>query len=213
MGKRKEIDIEYKLSLVKECVAGRMRGREAARRVGVSETSMRRWISRYQAEGAAAFQRTKGKGKYEEAVKAAAVEDYLAGRGSLFSIAGKYKISSPALILDWVRVYHRQRTSDAEAGGDVMARTKYTVEDRVQVIKEHLEDRKTISEVAEEHDMGYHLVYDWVKKYQAKGLPGLEDRRGQRIAAQEPRTMEEELRIRIAQLEHENHLLRLERDL
>lgn len=90
---------------------------------------------------------------------------------------------------------------------------KYTVEERVQIVKEHLESGKSISELAEEHELGYHLVYDWVKKYKAKGLAGLEDRRGQRIAVQEPRTPEEELRVRIAQLEQENYLLKLERDL
>ena len=90
---------------------------------------------------------------------------------------------------------------------------KYTVEERVQIVKEHLEEGKSVSELAKEHDLGYHLVYDWVKKYKAKGVSGLEDRRGQRIAAQEPRTPEEELRVRIAQLERENYLLKLERDL
>lgn len=90
---------------------------------------------------------------------------------------------------------------------------RYTLEERAQIVKEHLEEGKTISELASEHGLGYHLVYDWVKKYQAKGLAGLEDRRGKRIASQEPRTPEEELRVYIAQLEHENCLLRLERDL
>lgn len=90
---------------------------------------------------------------------------------------------------------------------------EYTVEERVQIVKEHLECGKSVSELAKEHDLGYHLVYDWVKKYKAKGVSGLEDRRGQRIADQKPRTPEEELKIRIAQLERENDLLKLERDL
>ena len=42
---------------------------------------------------------------------------------------------------------------------------------------------------------------------------GLEDRRGQRIADQEPRTPEEELRARNAQLEREIYLLKMENDL
>ena len=90
---------------------------------------------------------------------------------------------------------------------------EYTVEERVQIVKEHLDGGKSVSELAKEHDLGYHLVYDWVKKYKAKGIAGLEDRRGQRIADQEPRTPEEEARVRIAQLERENYLLKLERDL
>ena len=61
--------------------------------------------------------------------------------------------------------------------------------------------------------MSYQQVYTWVKKYIELGEAGLEDRRGQRTAQQEPRTEEEELKIRIAQLERENYLLKMERDL
>ena len=45
------------------------------------------------------------------------------------------------------------------------------------------------------------------------GEAGLEDRRGQRTAQQKPRTEEEELRIKVAQLEHELYMTRMERDL
>ena len=34
MSKRKEIDPEFRIRLIGECLAGRMRGREAARRAG-----------------------------------------------------------------------------------------------------------------------------------------------------------------------------------
>lgn len=51
------------------------------------------------------------------------------------------------------------------------------------------------------------------KEIQRAGEAGLEDRRGQRIAQQSPRTAEEESKARIAQLEHENYMLKMERDL
>ena len=86
-----------------------------------------------------------------------------------------------------------------------------TVAIYVRLSLEHLEGGKNISELAVEYGLGYRLVYDWVKKYQSKGLPGMKDRRGKRIATQESRTPEEELRVRVAQLERENHLLKLER--
>ena len=47
MSKRKEIDPEVRIRLIEECLAGRMRGREAARRAGVSSTAMRKWINLY----------------------------------------------------------------------------------------------------------------------------------------------------------------------
>ena len=64
-----------------------------------------------------------------------------------------------------------------------------------------------------QYKVSYQQVYTWVKKYRELGEAGLEDRRGQRTAQQEPRTEEEELRIRIAQLEHELYITKMERDL
>ena len=208
----KSIPREEKLALTQACIAGHLRVSEAARRADVHRSNVYRWISQYRTEGEAAFQGRRR--EYSEEVKREAVKEYLSGTGSLLSISEKYHIKSPSLILGWARVYDCHNESQAEEGETVMAgKRKYTLEQRVQIVKEYLEEGKTISELAAEHGLGYHLVRDWIQKYQAKGLPGLEDRRGQRIAAQEPRTAEEELRVRVAQLERENHLLKLERDL
>lgn len=213
MGRGKKIDIGKKVELVEECLAQRIKGREAARRAEVDESTIRLWISQYRAEGVAALQR-KGRREYSPEMKQRAIDEYLSGQGSLRTVSEKYKISSPPLLLEWIREYNRHRNSEQEAGGIDMAKTqKMTLEERVSIVKEHLERRKSCSEIASEFGLSYHVVYDWIKKYQALGVAGLEDRRGQRIAQQTPRTPEEELRVRIAQLERENYLLKLERDL
>ena len=210
---RKEIAGEEKLQLTEACLRGEMRISEAAGRAGVHVSNVYKWISRNRAEGAAAFQR-KGRRVYSPEIKQMAIEEYLSGQGSLLSVSEKYKISSPPLLLEWVRVYNRHKNSEQEAGGAVMAKTrKTTLEERVGIVKEHFENGKSCSEIAAEFGLSYHVVYDWIKKYQALGIAGLEDRRGQRTAQQIPRTPEEELRVRIAQLERENYLLRLEREL
>lgn len=66
-------------------------------------------------------------------------------------------------------------------------------------------------ETAQKYNVSYQQVYTWVKKFKAQGEAGLEDRRGKRTAAQTARNPEEELKIRIAQLEHENYMLKMER--
>ena len=63
-----------------------------------------------------------------------------------------------------------------------------------------------------EFKVSYQQVYTWVQKYKELGEAGLEDRRGIRTASQVPRSELEELRIKIAQLEHENYMLQMERD-
>lgn len=90
---------------------------------------------------------------------------------------------------------------------------KTTQEERVQIARECIENGNNYAEIAVKYQVSYQNVYTWVKKYRQLGEAGLEDRRGQRTAQQEPRTEEERLRIENAQLKHELYLARMERDL
>lgn len=213
MGKRINLATEEKVFLVEEYIAGRMTGREAARRAGVGKSTMQSWISRYRTEGIAALGQdgNQEKRRYDKEIKRNAVEEYMSGRGSSTSIAEKYKIRSGNLVLDWVKEYHRHNRKESE--GDVMTKRRYTLEERARAVKEHLENGKSFTEIAQAYDLSSQLVRSWVKKYQAMGLAGLEDRRGLRTTGQTPRTPEEELRIRNAGLERENYLLKMELDL
>ena len=83
MSKRKEIDPGFRIWLIEECLAGRMRGREAARRAGVSFTGMRKWISLYKMDGPAAFASSNVKRTYSEEIKKKVVKDYLNGNFSV----------------------------------------------------------------------------------------------------------------------------------
>ena len=67
--------------------------------------------------------------------------------------------------------------------------------------------------MALKYNVRYQQVRTWAKRYSELCEAGLEDRRGKRTVSQTPRTVEEELRIKLAQLEHENYMLKVERDL
>ena len=106
--------------------------------------------------------------------------------------------------------YHRHREQPNETGGMDMANRTYTQEERLRAVVAHLERGQRISEVAKAYGLPAQLVRSWVKKYQAQGFAGLEDRRGKRLSKQTPRDKEEALRIESARLQEENELLRLE---
>jgi len=88
-----------------------------------------------------------------------------------------------------------------------------TQEERIQIARESLSSGKNYGAIAEKYNVSYQQARSWTKKYEKLGEAGLEDRRGQRTRQQEPRTPEEEFKRKIAQLEHENYLLKVERDL
>ena len=106
MGKRIEMEAAEKEYLIQECLAGRMRMREAARRARVGHSTMHTWISRYRAEGVSALSENGNAQRrtYSEEIRQKAVEEYLSGLGSAMAIAEKYKLRSGNLVLDWVSV-------------------------------------------------------------------------------------------------------------
>lgn len=87
---------------------------------------------------------------------------------------------------------------------------KTTKEERIAIARECIAAGRNYGEIAIKYNVSYQQVYNWTNKYAELGDSGLEDRRGQRTAQQEPRTPEEELRIRIAQLEHELYMKEME---
>jgi transposase-like protein len=100
------------------------------------------------------------------------------------------------------------------SGGSRMKKTrKTTQEERIEIAKDCIANGNNYGETALKYQVSYQQVYTWVKKFSELGEAGLEDRRGQRTAQQKPRTEEEELRVKIAQLEHELYMTRMERDL
>lgn len=54
-----------------------------------------------------------------------------------------------------------------------MARKTYTLEERLQAVKAHLEQGKSIWVIAAEKQAEETTVRTWIKKYQAMGIAGL----------------------------------------
>ncbi len=212
---REKVTVEERIEAAKACAEGRISQAEAARRLGVDESSVRGWVARYKAGGALAFKEQEHNTVYTKELKVEAVREYLDGKGSLKEISAKNGIRSTTILRDWIKVYNSGRDfSRKMSGGSRMKQGRETTQkERIAIVKECLENGSNYGETAIKYNVSYQQVYTWVKKFRELGESGLEDRRGQKTAGQEPRTELEELKIKMAQLEHENYMLRMERDL
>ena len=215
MSRKNKLNAEEKVRIAEDCIEGRISQAEAARRVGVDESSIRAWIAKYKSEGSYGLWQTEKNRVYSEELKLQAVMEYLGGKGSLREICKKYRIRTKTQLRAWIKVYNSGRDFKHKmSGGSRMKSTrKTTQEERVQIAKECIENGDNYGEIAIKYQVSYQNVYSWVKKYRELGEAGLEDRRGQRTAQQEPRTEEERLRIEVAQLKHELYMTKMERDL
>lgn len=186
-----------------------------ADRYGVEQTRIKVWVRQYKANGPLAFKEQQHNTVYNPELKSNAVSDYLAGKGSIQTIAAKYGLRSPQTLENWIKVYNSGKDFEHKmSGGSHMNKArKTTFQERISIVKDCLENGSNYGETAMKYNVSYQQVYTWVKKFSQLGEAGLEDRRGKRTQNQEARSEIEELRIKMAKLEHELYMTKMERDL
>ena len=211
----KQKAITEKIRIAKLCLSGKLSQREAARQVGVSNATVQSWIAKYEFQGELGFLAKGNNRVYSNELKQAAVSDYLKGGESQQTIAAKYGLRSKTQLQKWIKMYNDgiDFLNKMSGGSRMKTSRKTTKEERIQIVKECLENDCNYGEVAIKHNVSYQQVYGWVKRFKELGEAGLEDRRGRRKVNQEPRSEVEELKIKMAQLEHELYMTKMERDL
>ena len=55
---------------------------------------------------------------------------------------------------------------------------KTTLQERIDIVTDHIGSGLSYAETAEKYDVSYQQVYQWIQKYKANGVDGLVDRRG-----------------------------------
>jgi transposase-like protein len=215
MSKREKVTAEERIETARACAEGMMSYTEAAKRLGLVRSTVREWTERYIAQGALGFKELEHNQVYDKELKLSAVREYLEGNGTVEVVAAKHGLRSTSQLKSWIKVYNSGKDFGRKAsGGSRMKTPRNTTQDeRIAIAKECLENGRNYGETAIKHNVSYQQAYTWARKFAELGEAGLEDRRGKRTAKQEPRTATEELRIRLAQTEHELYMVRMERDL
>ena len=217
MPRKGKLNAEEKISLIRRYQEGEINYKEAVAQAGGNRETFRRWVKRYEAEGAAGFLPYESNRIYSEELKMEAVHAYLSGEGSQAEIAQKYHLRSERQLWDWLKVYHTHGAFNSRkqsGGGSYMNQGRQTtLEDRVQIAKESIASGKNYGEMAQKYQVSYQQVRRWTLRYEKYGASGLEDRRGKRKKDQMPRTELERLQIENEQLKYMLYQAEMERDL
>ena len=90
MSQKSKLSMEEKVKIILKYMNGDVGLNSAAAEAGVAHETLRQWIMQYQAEGAVAFLPDRKAHTYSPELKLQAVQDYLAGEGSLRDVSTKY---------------------------------------------------------------------------------------------------------------------------
>ena len=189
---------EEKLRAVHEYLQGVLSLRDIALKYGVGDTSVRKWIAKYNAGEDAALLLNHTKKHYSKSFKQEVIRAYLADEGSYAELCVRYNIPSFDTVRKWVLQYNDRRTV---RGSTIMTKgRKTTYEERIEIVSFCIENHKDYQLAADTYQVSYQQVYSWVRKYEAQGVESLTDKRG--------RTKPEAEMTELEKLRAENKLLK-----
>lgn len=182
MSRRSKLTDEERISAVQEYLNGEGSYRSIARKYGVDHKLLRVLVGRAQTEGIESIKIRPVNRKYTVETKLAAVQEYLAGKGSQLDICKKYHITNNNLLIQWIKCYNngkdfRERRR-SERGITMNKGRKTTQEERIEIVAFCIENGKDYGLTMEKYGVSYQQIYLWVRKYEEKGIDGLIDRRG-----------------------------------
>ena len=183
MGRKSKYTIEEKINAVLDYKNGIRGVAQICNDLGISRsgTDLYRWVSIYDKYGDIGFISKNKNKSYTKEFKEMVVQEYLDGKGSLRDLSAKHNIPSSETLLKWVNSYNsHEELKDYNPKGDVyMTKSrKTTFEERIEIVQYCLSHDKEYKLAAEQYDVSYAQVYQWVKKYLELGEEGLTDKRG-----------------------------------
>ena len=207
---RLKFPAEKKKEIIEAYQSGKVAWSQLREVYGMNPNEIYRWVSKYEANGIAAFAKGSGNSSYSQEFKIQCVETYLRGEGSIDDVVAKYNISDKKVLRQWIQRYNANKElRDYNPKWEVYmaeARRKTTLEERKEITEYCIAHGKDYKGAAVQYGVSYHQVYNWVKKYLTEGECGLTDRRGHHKADDEVDELErlrrENLRLK-RQLENE----------
>ena len=206
---------EFRAMVAQEYIKGVGSYYHLSEKYHIGKTTIQNWVALFRVHGIEAFVATEGNRSYSKEFKMSCVEAVLSGEGSFVDIAAKNNIY-PSVLESWIIMYNANRElKDYFPKREVyMAETrrKTTIEERKEIVEYCLAHERDYKGTASIYNVSYSQVYSWVKKYDASGEEGLNDKRGRHKTDDEvdevERLRRENLRLK-RQLEEKDMIVEL----
>lgn len=211
MSRKNEYNATEKFTIIEEWETGGGTRAAVARKYNISVSTLVKWRHRYERYGIEGLEILVQNNSYSAELKLRAVEDYLSGQYSQYEIIDKYKIASRTQLKSWIDKYnsHSSLKSYNEGARAMTKGRSTTLQERIEIVLYCIAHERDYRKTADQFQVSYHQVYQWVKKYEDSGQDALQDGRGRKKATEEL-TEAEQQKLAMKQLEFENERLRAE---
>ena len=213
MSRKSKLSYEEKVAAINEYMTGKGSYAAVASKYGVSTRSIQDMMAVYESQGETGLLPKATNKNYSKELKERCVKEYLSGQGSQEDICKKYKIFSRTQLQCWIKVYngHKEFRSYSGSGMEfyMTKGRKTSHQDRTDIVAFCIEHGKDYAITIKNYDVSYQQIYAWVRKYEAKGVDGLCDRRG-KTKPESEMSETDKLKAQIKILEAKNYDLKME---
>lgn len=206
MARRTKAAPEDKIAAVEAYLRGELGPTEIMQKFIISKKTWQTWLMLYKTRGPEGLISQPTNKKYSAELKERVVQEYLAGKNSLFGLCAKYSISRHSMVQAWIKRYNGQKgfgNPNSRSGIYMTKGRKTTQEERVEIVSHCVANGKDYGATIEKYQVSYQQIYSWVKKYEEGGVDRLNDKRGKRKPDEEMSEVER-LKAEIKLLQAEN---------
>ena len=223
MSRQKKLTDEERIQAVREYLTGKGSFSVIAKKYGISSAKLEEMVCIAREKGIDYVIPKERNRNYSVEMKIKAVEEYLTGKYSQNKICAKYGITCRKVLQHWILCYNSGKNFKGHTrsgrGITMNKGRKTTQEERAQIVAFCIENGKDYGLAMEKYGVSYQQIYSWVRKYEAKGIEGLTDRRG-KAKPEDELTEADKLRMenkilhaKLKDMEMENKLLKKLREL
>ena len=106
MPQKSKLSLEEKVKIIRKYMNGEVSLNSTSVEAAISHETLRQWVMQYRAKEAAAFLPSRKNHMYSPELRLQAVQDYLAGEGSLREVSTEYGMRDKKTLRSWIRVYN-----------------------------------------------------------------------------------------------------------
>ncbi|MDN6292833.1 MAG: transposase [Tetragenococcus halophilus] len=139
------------------------------------------YVRKYKENGPTALISKVSNNQYSNNFKEEIAKEYLSTAISYRELAIKYDVPADTTVRDWVLKYTNGKENQSyspKAEVYSMKTRKTTLEERIKIVEDYMNNHLTYKEAAKKHQINYNNIYSWVAKYKKHGPAGLKDGRG-----------------------------------
>jgi len=175
MGRKAKYSKEVKIKACKDYEKNHISFKRIADEIGTTKEVVRRWYLTYKEHGPSTFEASSRNRSYNKKFKLSVIEEYISGKYSIVDLAAKYNITY-SVLRSWInKWYNGIEIKNYDPKGDVytMKSRKTAFEERLEIVKEVIENNMSYKDAADKYSITYALVYRWTRSYIDKGPTAL----------------------------------------